>query len=327
MFYLLRRIIRFLLPILVLLIGLFFFAKRLDKEVTSCLRNSNLDKYDVWNSIFNGTASSDIIILGASRAQQHIDPHIFEEISGKKAYNIGGEGGWFIELMKARFYTYLKYNKKPKILIFSLDYFMLFKPILLQDKYQFLPYLSDDSILSLTKKFNGDLSWADYNLPFVRYIDNSKALGDYYNSKYNKENILSSKYKGFRSFDLSWKDDLKKAKDSVLSINLDFNQAYITSFISFIEDLKNRNIKIVFVYSPEYIEGQNFVKNRTVLFDLYRKVSNKYDIPFYDYTKDSMSFQKQYFYNSNHLNTKGVQLFTIKFASELVLNQDLFTKD
>jgi hypothetical protein len=71
------------------------------------------------------------------------------------------------------------------------------------------------------------------------------------------------------------------------------------------------------VYAPEYIEGQIFTKNRDEVLSLYTKYSHKYNIPFYDYSTDAISYQKKYFYNTNHLNKMGAELFTTKLIDTL----------
>jgi hypothetical protein len=71
------------------------------------------------------------------------------------------------------------------------------------------------------------------------------------------------------------------------------------------------------VCAPEYIEGQIFTKNRGEVISLYTKYSHKYNIPFYDYSTDAISYQKKYFYNTNHLNKMGAELFTTKLIDTL----------
>ena len=85
----------------------------------------------------------------------------------------------------------------------------------------------------------------------------------------------------------------------------------------FLKECKRDNIKLIFVYTPEYIEGQKFVANRTSIFKTFSKYSKKYEIPFYDYSKDSLCLDKKYFYNSNHLNKTGAEIFTNKLIDTL----------
>ena len=51
--------------------------------------------------------------------------------------------------------------------------------------------------------------------------------------------------------------------------------------------------------------------------NLYSHYSKKYQIPCYDYSNDTICFQKKYFYNASHLNRKGAELFTHQLVNTL----------
>ena len=54
------------------------------------------------------------------------------------------------------------------------------------------------------------------------------------------------------------------------------------------------------------------------IISLYQHFSEKYDIPFLDYSNDELSYSTKYFYNSQHLNRTGAELFTAKLADDLM---------
>ena len=51
--------------------------------------------------------------------------------------------------------------------------------------------------------------------------------------------------------------------------------------------------------------------------DLYRQFAKKYDLIFLDYSNDPISYNKSLFYNANHLNAKGSEIFTRKLALDI----------
>jgi len=59
---------------------------------------------------------------------------------------------------------------------------------------------------------------------------------------------------------------------------------------------------------------------------IYKKFSNEYQIPFYDFSNDSISYHKKYFYNASHLNNIGSQLFTKELIDTLKYSVVLRTK-
>lgn len=80
------------------------------------------------------------------------------------------------------------------------------------------------------------------------------------------------------------------------------------------------------IYAPEYIDGQNFVTNREEAINYFRDISQKHKLTFLDYSQDSLSFNKKYFYNASHLNIGGAQLFTSKPAKDLQDTQRLINE-
>lgn len=95
------------------------------------------------------------------------------------------------------------------------------------------------------------------------------------------------------------------------------DSATINLFEVFLKEAKKAGIRLVFVYTPEYIEGQKFVSNREEIFSYYNAFSKKYSIPFYDYSSDSLCYNKKYFYNSQHLNATGAAIFTKKLVRDI----------
>jgi len=92
---------------------------------------------------------------------------------------------------------------------------------------------------------------------------------------------------------------------------------YIKLFEKFLSECKVQDINLIFVYAPEYKEGQKFLEKREEVIKIYKKYSEQYQIPFYDYSNDAICYQKKYFYNSVHMNKTGAELFTTKLIDTL----------
>ena len=75
------------------------------------------------------------------------------------------------------------------------------------------------------------------------------------------------------------------------------------------------------VYSPEYIEAQGLYRNRKEIFKMFKEIANNYDVEFMDYSQDPICYDKSFFYNSQHLNAKGAELFSKKIAVEMAINE------
>ena len=310
---------KFLIKILCFFGPLILLAFPLDVFISSNLKKSNKyaeKEYPTWNAILDGKVDSDILIFGSSRAWVHIDPTIICDSLKLTTYNLGIDGHNFW-LQYLRYQQVLKHNRRPKLIILSLDYFTLKKNKDLYNSGQFLPYmLWNNEIKQATLSYNGFES-LDYEIPLIRYYGKYDALEIAFRFFSGHLSNPITRVKGYEGRNEKWNSDFDKAKLTMKNLEVKLDAPTIKLFEQFINECKANNIKLVFVYTPEYIEGQKFVKNRGQIMGLYKKFSKDYQIPFYDYSNDSISYQKKYFYNASHLNKYGSELFTKKFVDTL----------
>jgi hypothetical protein len=306
---------KFGLTVLLFFIPLLILAGLGDYILNQSLRKSNHKYFVVWNDLVSGKINSEIVVYGTSRARAHINSKILEDTLKLSTYNLGIDGYTF-DMEYCRHELVLKNNKKPSYIIQTLDYHMLGK---INDLYlyeQFYPYFNNEIILKTIKKYNG-FNWWDYHLPLVRYYGSQKEIFSALNILIRPSHNKGNRYKGFYNFDQVWTNDLEKAKKSKKTITQKIDKKSEILFEKYIEDTKKSGIHMIFVYTPEYIEGQQFVSNREEIMALYKKLATRYDIPFIDYSSDPMCFNKDYFYNAEHLNLKGANFFSKILASDL----------
>lgn len=302
------KFIYFLFPLVILMfIADYYISKKIKTS------HENPGEIEVWNDIYNGEINANIAIYGSSRAWVHINPTILEDSLNTKAYNFGMDGQNFW-LQYLRNIEYLKYNKPPKVIILSVDVFSLAKGKNLYQLNQFLPYmLWNNNIKRFTSSYNG-FSFEDYYLPLIRYYGSLRGSNSVIKS-FSNDSLYRNK--GYRGMEKKWNNDFKKAKlnKKHISINIDLNT--ISLFNQFLLECKTNKITVILTYTPEYIEGQNYVKNRKEIIKIYNNFSNKYNLLFLDYSDDNLCLQKKYFYNALHLNKKGSEIFTSKLAHDL----------
>lgn len=270
---------------------------------------------ETWDDIYAGQINSEYVIYGSSRAWVHIDPILIEKETGSKAYNMGMDAHNFY-LQNLRHRKLLEYNEKPKAIIYGLDMFTLEKRSDLYNLDQFLPIMLWDKDIEQTTKSYIGFSWIDYKIPFFRYVGRFNAIKSgvkYY--IYPDDRFRSKGYKGREQ---EWSSQLDEAKENIGLYRATLDTMSVRLFESFIKECKQNDIPLIFVYTPEYIDGQRFIANRDSVINIYNSWSKKYDIPFLDYSDDSICFDKQYFYNSMHMNKRGSELFTRKLINDLV---------
>lgn len=267
---------------------------------------------EVWYDIYHSNINANIAIYGSSRAWVQLDPAIFEDSLGLHTYNFGMDGQ-NIRLQYLRHSEYFKNNSAPETIILSLDVFTLAKRKDLFQLDQFLPYmLWNPTIYEYTKSYQG-FNKSDYFVPLIRYFGRTDALTKAFSANSDEK----FRYNGFRGRDSEWNNDLENAQNYNKDFSISIDSPSVKLFEQLISDLINQKINLIFVYTPEYIEGQAFVKNREEIMSLFHSFSSKYSIPFFDYSTDIISQQKEFFYNASHLNKTGAELFTQKFVSDL----------
>lgn len=306
---------KFILHTAFFLAPLVILAFITDRFINYTLTTSKTGDYAVWNDILEGDVDADIVIYGSSRAWLHLNPKIIEDSTGVSTYNLGIDGHNFY-MQYLRHDLLLKYNRPPATIILSLDNFTFDKKKELYNSEQFLPYLDNKEILDATKTYFG-FDYYDYRLPLIRYAGQKDALKNALKIIIKPSLNHIDRYKGYSGQELVWNNDLDRAIAIQKKYVQHFDSATITLFDQFLRETLAKKIEIIMVYSPEYIGGQQFVSNRKQVFSIYDSFSRKYKIPFFDYSDDSMSLNKDYFYNSQHLNSNGANIFTRKVIHDI----------
>jgi hypothetical protein len=318
--YFLKKAAVFMLPVVLLFYGAdYFFSTILKKSKVFAD-----GEYLVWNDLYDGNVNAEVVIYGSSRALKHIDPKMLGDSLLKTAYNLGVNGHSF-RSQYFRNSLLLKYNSKPEIIIQTLDVTSFEKESDLYNQDQFLPYMlnNEDMYRSV---YNG-FKLLDYKLPMIRFYGKKEAFLEICRLILNISDNKPVRIKGYLPWDRTWNNDLMEAQKKLGSLEVKSDSSMIQLFERYLNECNQKNIKLIFVYTPEYIEGQKFVGNRSDILALYYRLSKKFNIPFFDYSNDPISFQKDFFYNSGHLNRRGAELFTGKLVCDIKKSQILLKHD
>ena len=273
---------RFLLDLfnfITIIIGMFIFV---DFITSSGLKKSKTASYIDWNNIFSGQINSDIIINGSSKAALQISPKIIDNILKVSSYNLGIEGHDFF-MQYGKYQAYLAHNSIPKIVIQVVGNSTLDKRDDLYGLHQFLPYLDNTILVKFIDQFIG-INLFQKHIPFIRYFGEYKVIANGILS-YAGFNIKPSKtYKGFKAVERRWDGEkfdifIKKYPNGI-EYAIDSNSVII--FNEFLGKNLEQGINTILVYSPTYIESQNYIINRKNVIDLYTQLSKKYGILFLD---------------------------------------------
>jgi hypothetical protein len=308
-----KFILRLLLFCLAPLPLLYLLAYIVDKG----LQKSRYTYYSEWNDLFNGKINADVLIMGSSRAWVHFSPKIIDSILHVNSYNIGIDAS-SIGLQYQRLQLYLEHNRKPKYIIQEVNFVSTFLGYhTLPGAQQFLPYLKYPLVWKIVTEHNSTFGPADRYFPLFKYNNEFVLI---------KEGILSYfghgakdvKYKGYCGRDLAWDSSFYYYKRSnPAGVDDPIDSAMVDTFKSYLNFCKANGIKVILVNPPSYIEALNYENNYKDFLAIYDSFSREYQIPFYNYVNDSLDYDRNNFYNSQHMNRQAAEIFCTRFALEL----------
>lgn len=254
--------------------------------------------------ILEGKINKEILIFGSSRAQHNLYADIIQDSLKQSAFNLGYRGcniDFQVFLLK----TVLKHNKKPKIIILTVDddrEFLEEKTLQFRyDKlYSLVKYQEITNELIFRKEispfavglFSARIGWEQFLKPklITRYENWTKAgtvLLDFTAANFDKKITQSKKYNP--KFELAER---------------------LSAFGEFQTICKKENIQLYVLVPPNFIiQNEEFV-NRVK--DLLVDKNTKF------YFENSQLFKNShYFFDQSHLNKKGAIEYTHQLIKKL----------
>lgn len=275
----------------------------LDWWYSKALINSHERKYEAWYDLMHGKIDADIIICGSSRAWVHISPQILDSVLNTSIYNLGIDGSQIMRQIR-KYRLFRRYNVRPSLIIQNIDVHTMYKGNS-YEREQFFPYFWN---YDLRKEFceSESISFPEKYIPLFRYDFTFN-----FSPLKRKSKYLDHGYKGM---DRIWNG---KKYNEVDSITFSYDKIAFEEFDEFLQEVINDGVKIVFVYAPIYIGATRKMTNLNEMYLFYQKIADKYHIPILDYTYMDICSDTTYFYNANHLNKRGAEIFSDSLAHDL----------
>ena len=309
---------KFIIKILYYIVIIYSISASLEYIVDTGLKKSNDNDFGDWNRIFQGELNNEIIILGNSRAFVQYNPIILENQLGLSCYNLGMDGTP-INLQLARLNTLLQYNTSPQALILNIDILSMNKGSGIYSYGQYLPYISNKFINEAISEYKQNIKLTK-QIPMLKY---NGLFGLIKHGVYNyfKPDNTYGYEKGYLARNIQWQEgseNLKKIVDEDGNIvycetSLEYGKVKLKNIIDI---CNNKGIKLILVHTPYYYKLYNHLPQQNKLIEYLNTVAISNNIPFMDYSKDSLMLSTDYFYNMTHLNSKGADIFSTKLAIE-----------
>ena len=284
--------------------------------ITSGLRRIDTSSFGVSNAIVDGAINADILILGSSRALAHYDPRIIEQVTGRRSFNIGLNGSQ-TDMQLARLKSYLRHNKPPSTLLFNLDTFSfqtthggVFDPA------QYMPYINwEPDIYDALKRIDPSI-WKSKFIPLYGYtvgdlrFEWMLGIASLFHWRPAEDHFL-----GFNPREKAWTDEFEQMRAMHPDgVHIDIEASGVEQMEEMLRLCRDRHIRVVLVYSPEYVEMQELTNNRSEVFNKFEELSRQFHVPLWDYSGSALSTDKAYFQNSQHLNAQGARKFSLEIA-------------
>ncbi len=295
--------------IIFLAIGI-IFSQAVNCILVRGLRTQKTGDFGVCNRIVDGQINAEILIAGSSRALVHFASDTIGAMLGNKScFNIGFDGAP-LNLQLPYLKTYLKYNKPPSILIQELDITSFQNRYEIHNPMIYLPYLNEhylyDNLVALDPAF-----WRYKYIPLYGF-----AVADFYYKELAFKDMLGYpqeeiRFNGFLPVDKNWTDDFDKFRSAnPRGIAYRIDSTAVSDLETIIRLAQESGARVILVYSPEYYEDYPLSQDRAEIFAIINSVSTEYNVPFWDYTGIPLSYDRQFFYNSQHMNKKGAYIFS-----------------
>lgn len=280
----------------------FFLVDKLFYWKIQALPNREFDKRLEW--ILEGKMNKEILIFGSSRAQHNLYSDIIQDSLKKTTFNLGYRG-CNIDFQLFLLKSVLKHNKKPEIIVLTVDderEFVTEKALQFRyDKlYTLVKYQEITNELIFRKEispfavglFSARVGWEQFSKP--------KPITKYENWSKGGTVLLDFTV---ADFDKKIKQDKKYNKKLELPERL-------AAFAAFQNICKTENIKLYVLVPPNFaVQNKEFVNRVNSLL-----IDKKTEF----YSENHQSFQdSNYFSDRSHLNKKGAIEYTNQIIKKL----------
>jgi len=313
-----RRIIKILLIIVLPVIGSFLFYRKVSfvYEAPNAFR-------DKMNYLYDSAHKHDMLFLGSSRVLLHIDPRVIDSVCHVDSYNLGVEGLTIAEL-RMMLDVCIRQGKAPRVLVLNVDPATLEVVGVYYNFDQVFDYALRDSVVYRTMAAVQDRYKYKWKYFFYKL---QKCLG--INDGFKMEGLTESTEKFHQRVRSLWGDTGVYLGKGFRPSHASYHAPYeppsrapwqeegFELLNDIIHTCKEQGIRLVLVTAPVYKDYYKVIINADSMAEKIEASAKSGNVPYLNMMKDTLSMDKQYFYNTNHLNFGGAELYSMELASRL----------
>ncbi len=264
-----------------------------------------------WHQFYTENSSAELVCLGSSTILRHCNPDVISAITHLKTEDIA------IPSARADFFErlyedYLKRNPRPKVLLVSINPVNLDSVSVVPYPEYFYPFIGRWDEVSKVKAFD-----------LMKY---NKAFGYFY----FKDIYLDMKQNPDRQMHIhgflpqlsdTWNGKLELFMGRYPhGFTLNFYQPELEKIFKLMAAEEKAGVRCIGVISPEYQEVWKYENNRAWIFQKINELAAAYHATVLNFDDSAYSpcLKKNLFYNSQHLNRAGADIFSKDLADSIL---------
>lgn len=281
------------------------------------LRQSNVDFYGRINTAASPQEKANLLLVGSSRVLKHLDPAIIDSVCKVDSYNYGLNSGTI-----KTWYNIIKYNlffhKNIKAIVLNVDYTMF---DIARDPYKdayYYPFQGDQSGVLMTDSGTTYLIHKTKLFDIALYDDYAKYAA--IDGLLRPGKAIPGMYKGYYpNRKLNYFETNPTEPGANKKSEIKVAEKGLVLLDSCINICAQNKIQLILVMAPYYKKyaPEKYYNNFGDILDTVKTIARQKNIPFYDYRDMDIASDEQYFYNVNHLNSKGAALYTLAVADSI----------
>lgn len=304
-------VVKLFKKLLILLAIVFVLDRAFGSIIEYLFLNEPLGDAAAFSHAINNP-SEEILIYGSSRAVHTYDTKVIQDATGLTAFNCGRNASNIIYHDAILPAALNNPNHKPKAIILDL----VAKEIQARGTQG-----SDDVLASML-------------IPYVRtnehFANLSKELfpKEYYKARVSKLYAYNSLILSIaRNYSRKENDNVNgyqplvgskvKTKPGPFTMGRDGIDEYGKEhFMSFVKSVKEAGVPLFIIFSPAYVDGASFKETQSM--KVCKQIAADYGFETWDYSTDPKYVKKELFYDMNHLNTTGADMFTKEICERMI---------
>jgi hypothetical protein len=278
------------------------------------IRSNRVGEFDKLNTLFLQANNYDLLYIGTSRCESHFRPVVIDSITGLHSYNAGIIGSGF-RLQATVLEAYLEHSAPPKYLVIGCDFYNLNRQTEIRHFPRYFAFLRNRAL------FRG-LRSADARVPAFKVLP--PVSMPYFNDRYRYAALrgLSGRTipfdrafeSGFVPAQLNLVNQFDELADSFRVEDMDAGMSDLQTMIHI---CRRNGIRPILVATPSSDAILDRVTNAVESIDRLQLIADRNRIPFLNYVRDSIIYDRALFADPNHLNARGATLFSRHFATDL----------